>query len=78
MRLGRGYGAQRLEAACRRALALDACSYQSIKSILKTKLDQQPLPRQNEAPPAPVPDHHNIRGEAYYTQEAAKHADAAD
>ena len=48
MRLGRGYGHERMEAACRRALALDVCSYRSIQSILKTKLDQQPLPGQDE------------------------------
>ena len=37
MRLGRDYGHERMEAACCRALALDACSYRSIRSILKTK-----------------------------------------
>ena len=70
MRLGRDYGDERMEAACRRALALDACSYRSIKSILKTKLDQQPLPRQDETLEAPISNHDNIRGETYYqTQE---------
>ena len=43
-----------MEAACRRALALDACSYRSIRSILKTKLDQQPLPGQNTPLVPPV------------------------
>ena len=76
MRLGRDYGDERMEAACRRALALDACTYRSIQSILKTKLDQQPLPGQDEAPPALVSDHDNIRGEAYYqTQETSKDAE---
>lgn len=66
MRLSRDYGSQRVEAACRRALAFDICSYQSIKSILKTKLDKEPLPGSEETTPLPVPEHENVRGEAYY------------
>ena len=64
MRLGKRYGDARLEAACRRALRIGACSYKSIESILKHDLDQQPLP----APPAaaPVITHSNIRGAQYY------------
>jgi transposase len=64
MRLGSRYGDLRLEAACRRALAIGACSYKSIESILKHDLDRQPLP----APPrgATVIDHDNIRGAIYY------------
>ncbi len=59
-----------MEAACRRALALDAVAYPSIASILKTKLDQQPLPEEEEQAPSSVAVHDNIRGEAYYqTQE---------
>ena len=45
-------------------------TYRSIASILKTKLDQQPLPEQEGGVPSPVAHHDNIRGEAYYqTQE---------
>jgi transposase len=64
MRLGKRYGEGRLEAACRRALRIGACSYKSIESILKHDLDQQPLP----GPPAaaPVITHSNIRGAQYY------------
>ena len=62
MRLGRDYGHERMEAACRRALALDACSYRSIRSILKTKLDQQPLLGQNTPLVPPVSTHDDIRG----------------
>ena len=40
MRLGKSYGDERLEAACRRALTLGACSYKSIESILKLGLDR--------------------------------------
>ena len=66
MRLARGYGSERMEAACRRALTTDTCTYKSIKSILATKMDRQPLPDEDEASlPAP-PQHENIRGESYY------------
>ena len=64
MRLGKRYGEGRLEAACRRALALGACSYKSLESILKHDLDRQPLPTQRTAAPA-IP-HGNIRGAQYY------------
>ena len=64
IRLGRRYGSDRLEAACRRALAIQAYSYRSVESILKSGLDGQPLPA---APPRlPVRRHDNLRGPAYY------------
>jgi len=64
MRLGKRYSEARLEAACRRALRIGACSYKSIASILKHDLDQQPIP---ELPPTPpVIIHDNIRGAQYY------------
>lgn len=64
MRLGKRYGDDRLEAACRRAIAIGACSYKSIESMLKKELDRQPLP---EPPVAPAAiDHSNIRGPEYY------------
>ncbi len=66
MRLSRDHGSQRLEAACRRALAFNTCSYQSIKSILNTKLDKAPLPGSEEPTPLPVQEHENVRGETYY------------
>jgi transposase len=63
IRLGKGVGAQRLEAACARALRLDICSYRSIKSILDRGLD-----RQDQEPelPLPSPVHENVRGQGYY------------
>ena len=66
MRLAKDYGVERLEAACRRALALDSCSYKSVASLLKTKMDQQPLPPLQALPPPAMPDHDNLRGAAYY------------
>jgi transposase len=63
IRLGQSYGNDRLEAACRRALAIGARSYQSVKSILKTGLDQQQL----ELVVADRPiAHDNLRGPDYY------------
>lgn len=64
MRLAKTYGTERLEAACRRAQAIQACSYKSIAAILKNKLDQAPLPTAAVAPPAPW--HPYIRGAHYY------------
>jgi transposase len=64
LRLGKSYGEARLEAACQRALMLGSCRYKSIESILKHRLDQQPLEEQQELA---LPDtHDNIRGPAYY------------
>ncbi|MDX1655918.1 MAG: IS21 family transposase [Candidatus Competibacteraceae bacterium] len=65
MRLGRDFGAQRLEAACRRALALNTCRYKSLESILKNGLDRQPLPEPPSAPASPQV-HDNLRGPHYY------------
>ncbi|MGB9888008.1 MAG: Mu transposase domain-containing protein, partial [Moorellales bacterium] len=72
MRLGRCYGEERLEAACARALACGALSYQSIKSILKNGLDRLPL---SQVPPVPpVGIHPNLRGASYYAGEEGEHA----
>jgi len=64
MRLGRRFGDDRLEAACKRALSVRAFSYRSVESILKNGLDRQPLPEQ----PAPTRhrSHANLRGPAHY------------
>ena len=64
MSLGRAYSHARLEAASRRALELGACSYQSLKSILKRSLDRQTsLPME---PERSGPRHENVRGAHYY------------
>jgi transposase len=64
MRLGKRYSDERLEAACQRALALGACSYKSLESILKNGLDRYPLPQKPEATAGSA--HANIRGPHYY------------
>jgi transposase len=63
LRLGRQFGEARLEAAAKRALAIQAFSFHSVESILKTGLDRQPLP---SSPCTPARQHENVRGAAYY------------
>ena len=66
LRLGEKYGAERLEAACRRAVSRHAFSFRSVQSILGTGLDKVPMP-DVEAVRPPV-DHENVRGAAYYAK----------
>jgi len=64
VRLGEKYPHPRVEAAAHRALALNVCTYQSLKSILKNHLDgQAPEPASDPTPPM---DHPNLRGPGYY------------
>jgi len=64
VRLGDKYPHERVEAASRRAVQLNVCSYQSLKAILMNNLDgQQPEPA---ADPQPSIDHPNLRGPGYY------------
>jgi len=62
--MGPQYGAGRLEAACRRALAVGTCSYRTIEQILKNNQDQAPDLFEKAA--SPIPNHDNIRGSDYY------------
>ena len=48
----------------RRALALNACSYQSLKSILERGLDR--LPVEATPPSRPPVNHDNICGADYF------------
>lgn len=69
MRLAKGYGAEKVEAACERALAIKARSYKSVRAILENKLEGRPLPGQaKESPPI---EHANLRGADYYRTEVA-------
>ena len=68
MRLARGYGAERLEAAAARALAARARSYKHVESILKHGLDRLPsksTATSSSSPPAAT-THENIRGKDFY------------
>ena len=64
--LEKRFGAERLEAACQRALALGAPTRSSVLSILEKGLDTQPLPSPEPAAAPPLPVHENLRGAAYY------------
>ncbi len=64
LRMGKGFGDERLEAACRRAIRIGSCSYKSIDSILRRGLDRQALPEQQELELSI--EHDNIRGSDYY------------
>lgn len=72
LRLATKYGAERLEAACQRALTGKAHSFKSVKSILEKALDQQVLADSRHTPPTGG-YHENIRGAEYY-QEAEQSA----
>jgi transposase len=68
LRFAKRYTNERLEAACQRAVALNACSYRSIKSMLATGFDRQPLEEPN-IPAAHQEIHSNVRGASYYGKE---------
>ena len=65
MRLVQHYEPARVEAAAQRALTFNTCSYKSMRAILATGLDRQPIaveqPRQTM-----LLMHGNIRGRGYY------------
>jgi transposase len=62
--LAKQFGKDRVEAACRRALAIGAVSFKSVKSILETGLDKKPLPERKTS--SQIVMHYNIRGSEYY------------
>ena len=71
LRLGKSYGNARLEAACNRALYINALSYKSIESILKNGLDQKPLPEESSKNESIK--HKNIRGAGYFKSTTTTH-----
>jgi transposase len=62
-RLSEKYGNDRLEAACKRALAGYKVTYTMVKDILERNLDKAPV---QDDLFATIPDHENIRGPASY------------
>ena len=64
----RDYEKERVEAAAKRALQFNTCSFRSIKSILTAGLDRQPEQGQPNRQ-LPLPLHQNIRGHEYYRKE---------
>ncbi len=68
LNLVKHYGATRLEAACRRAIAIGSPKRRSIKSILEAKLDQHPdlFPAAEKTLGNTPPQHSNVRGADYF------------
>ena len=65
LRLGKSYGDARLEAACRHALTLGTQSVRSLESILKHRLDEQPITTSQQTLELPTA-HDNLRGPHYF------------
>jgi transposase len=65
LRLAKQYGTDRLEAACKRAVAVHARSYRHVQSILKHGLDRVAL-AEDDDPQRSLPLHENVRGGDYY------------
>lgn len=65
MRLARSYPAERMEAACHRALVCGTLSYRSVNSILRTGMDAVPIEAEQPSLHLP-PEHVHIRGPDYY------------
>ena len=63
LRLAKSFGRERLDAACSRALEINAHSYTSLHSILKNGLDRQ---RREPTTDGPAITHPNIRGADYF------------
>jgi transposase len=63
LRLTKTFGRDRLDAACARALEINAHSYSSLHSILKNGLDRKP---RTHATDGPAITHSNIRGADYF------------
>jgi transposase len=65
LRLSKRYGAARLDAACARALRVNALSYKHVESTLKHGLDQSPM-HDDDKPASAGLSHPNVRGRDYY------------
>jgi len=63
LQLSKKHGDKRLEAACKKAIALNSMNYTTVSNILKHGQDLAVL----KLKPAATPDHENIRGAAYYS-----------
>ena len=61
LNLEKNYSRERLNKACQRAIVFQLYSYKAIKNILDNNLEDCQLDYF-----APLPEHHNIRGHAYY------------
>ena len=65
IRTGTKYGPARMDAACRRALAIGSPNRKSVEMILKKGLEHAPMPTPSEEPQLLL-HHENVRGSAYF------------
>ena len=65
--LSRSYTAERVEAACTRALRFGAHGYRNVKTILEKGLDREEAPPQ--LPLIEIEVHENVRGAEYYKED---------
>lgn len=73
-KLARQYTDIRLEKACERAIGIRNPTFTSVSSILKSNLDQRPIPQNNKEDQVKkditdISIHENIRGQNYYQGE---------
>jgi len=67
IQLHKQYGSERLDNACKRAVALNCCSYKRIKNILENNLDKEGFISAHISNNTPhIPPHDNIRGAQAY------------
>jgi hypothetical protein len=77
LRLGEGYGKDRLEAACRRAIFYQRPLYVHVKSILNAGLEKEPLPGETP-PPSPNRTYQHERSSAEFFQSQEEMRSLAD
>ena len=77
IRLADRFGPERLDAACRRALEINARSYSSLQSILKNGLESKPRTRATEEPAITHPNIRRTKGAPIHKSRApsARRAD---
>jgi len=80
LNLSKTYGVERLEAACRRALAIGSPTRKRIIAILKAKLDQHPdlFPAADTATATASRTHGNVRGADYFRVPSTTTTDLAN
>lgn len=67
LQLSKSFGNPRVEAACARALKINAANYRSINSILKNGLDRQDTTANSSSAQSSLPPTHpNVRGSDYF------------
>ena len=65
LNLSKHYPKERLNSACRRGLETEASRLKNIKTILKHRLDEQPV-QQELSDVLSTVNHYNIRGKSYF------------